>query len=170
MSNLEWDFIKAVLPNKTRGKWGVDDRRVINGIFIVLRTGIPWADLPEQYGTDQLQPMEFCGSLGPDHGRHRRCLGRSRGGLGTKIHALTNQDGLPIRSELIPGQAHDSPPCKTLLDNDFVAQIGSPMDSPHESSVIAGGHEQLDTYEVQDPELGRVYPFAEAMGIARDLV
>jgi transposase len=28
----------------------VDDRRVINGIFYVLRTGIPWADLPEQYG------------------------------------------------------------------------------------------------------------------------
>ncbi|WP_407638987.1 transposase [Aliiroseovarius sediminilitoris] len=27
-----------------------DDRRVINGIFYVPRTGIPWADLPEQYG------------------------------------------------------------------------------------------------------------------------
>ena len=47
----------------------------------------------------------------------RRCLGRSRGGLGTKIHALTNQDGLPFRYELTPGQAHDAPPCKTLLDN-----------------------------------------------------
>ncbi len=47
----------------------------------------------------------------------RRCLGRSRGGLGTKIHALTNQGGLPIRYELTPGQAHDAPPCKTLLGN-----------------------------------------------------
>lgn len=47
MSDLEWEFIKAVLPNKTRGKKRVDDRRVINGIFYVLRTGIPWADLPE---------------------------------------------------------------------------------------------------------------------------
>ena len=50
MSDLEWKFIKAVLPNKTRGKKRSDDRRVINGIFYVLRTGIPWADLPEQYG------------------------------------------------------------------------------------------------------------------------
>ncbi len=50
MSDLEWEFIKAVLPRKTRGKKRVDDRRVINGIFYVLRTGIPWADLPEQYG------------------------------------------------------------------------------------------------------------------------
>lgn len=50
MSDLEWEFIKQVLPNKPRGVKRVDDRRVINGIFYVLRTGIPWADLPEQYG------------------------------------------------------------------------------------------------------------------------
>lgn len=43
-------------------------------------------------------------------------MGRSRGGLTTKLHALTNQDGLPIRFELTPGQAHDAPPCKRLLD------------------------------------------------------
>ena len=28
----------------------VDDRRVINGIFYKLRTGVPWRDLPERYG------------------------------------------------------------------------------------------------------------------------
>ena len=50
MSDLEWEFIKQVLPNKSRGVKRVDDRRVINGIFYVLRTGIPWADLPEEYG------------------------------------------------------------------------------------------------------------------------
>jgi transposase len=44
MSDLEWRFIKQVLPNKSRGVKRVDDRRVINGIFYVLRTGIPWAD------------------------------------------------------------------------------------------------------------------------------
>ena len=27
-----------------------DDRRVVNGIFYVLRTGSPWRDLPERYG------------------------------------------------------------------------------------------------------------------------
>ena len=35
MSDLEWEFIKAVLPNKTRGKKRVDDRRVINGICLM---------------------------------------------------------------------------------------------------------------------------------------
>src|SRR5260221_12867059 len=28
----------------------VDDRRVLNGIFWVLRSGAPWRDLPETYG------------------------------------------------------------------------------------------------------------------------
>ena len=28
----------------------MDDRRVINGIFYVLRTGIPWRDSPSEYG------------------------------------------------------------------------------------------------------------------------
>ena len=45
----------------------------------------------------------------------RSCLGRSRGGLGTKIHATSNQDGLPLKFELTLGQAHDAPKCETLL-------------------------------------------------------
>ncbi|HFC05200.1 MAG TPA: transposase, partial [Rhizobiales bacterium] len=27
-----------------------DDRKVLNGIFYILRTGAPWRDLPERYG------------------------------------------------------------------------------------------------------------------------
>ncbi len=38
MSDLEWEFIKRVLPTKPRGVKRVDHRRVINGIFYVLRT------------------------------------------------------------------------------------------------------------------------------------
>ena len=50
MSDLESEFIKRVLPNKSRGVKRVDDRRVISGVVYVLRTGIPWADLPGEYG------------------------------------------------------------------------------------------------------------------------
>ena len=46
----EWRLIEPLLPNKPRGVARVDDRRVINGIFYVLRTGSPWRDLPERYG------------------------------------------------------------------------------------------------------------------------
>lgn len=36
--------------------------------------------------------------------------------LTTKIHALVNEMGLPIRIELTLGQAHDAPICKLLLN------------------------------------------------------
>lgn len=50
LSDREWSLIKPLLPNKLRGVGRVDDRRVLNGIFYVLRTGSPWRDLPERYG------------------------------------------------------------------------------------------------------------------------
>jgi transposase len=50
LSEAEWRLIEPLLPNKPRGVPRVDDRRVINGIFYVLRTGSPWRDLPDRYG------------------------------------------------------------------------------------------------------------------------
>ena len=50
LSDFEWNVIKPLLPNKPRGVPRVDDRRVLNGIFWVMRAGVPWADLPERYG------------------------------------------------------------------------------------------------------------------------
>jgi transposase len=50
LSDFEWSVIQPLLPNKPRGVPRVDDRRVLNGIFWVLRSGAPWADLPERYG------------------------------------------------------------------------------------------------------------------------
>jgi transposase len=39
-----------MLPNKPRGVARVNDRRVLNGIFCVLRSGAPWRDLPDSFG------------------------------------------------------------------------------------------------------------------------
>lgn len=46
----EWAIIAPLLPNKPRGVARVDDRRVIDGIFDILRSGAPGRDLPERYG------------------------------------------------------------------------------------------------------------------------
>ncbi len=43
-------LIQPLLPNKPRGVARVDDRRVLNWVFWVLRTGSPWCDLPERHG------------------------------------------------------------------------------------------------------------------------
>jgi transposase len=45
-SEYEWTAIKPMLPNKPRGVRRVNDRRVLNGIFRVLRSGARWRDLP----------------------------------------------------------------------------------------------------------------------------
>lgn len=50
MTDFEWRVIKPPLPNKSRGVARVDDRRVLNGIFWVLRSGAPWRDISERYG------------------------------------------------------------------------------------------------------------------------
>jgi transposase len=42
-------------------------------------------------------------------------MGRSRGGLTTKIHALVDARGLPILIKLTPGQAHDGRSAADML-------------------------------------------------------
>ena len=43
-------------------------------------------------------------------------MGRSRGGLTTKIHALVDANGLPIALKLTAGQAHDGRSAQDMLD------------------------------------------------------
>ena len=50
MSEAEWEMFHSVLLHKHQSRERVHDRRVMNGIFFVLRTGMPWRDLPERYG------------------------------------------------------------------------------------------------------------------------
>lgn len=54
LTDAEWEIIAPLLPNAEHqpqgGRPTEDDRRVLNGIFFVLRTGSPWRDLPERYG------------------------------------------------------------------------------------------------------------------------
>lgn len=53
MSDKLWGFIEPLLPPRAKeGKPRADDRRTINAILFVLKTGIPWNDLPKEYGDD----------------------------------------------------------------------------------------------------------------------
>lgn len=52
ISDEQWEFLKPILPGQ-RGQWGgiaKDNRRFINAVFWILRTGAPWRDLPSDYG------------------------------------------------------------------------------------------------------------------------
>jgi transposase len=142
LTDYEWSAIKPMLPSKPRGVPRVNDRRVLNGIFWVLRSGAPWRDLPENFGpyttcynrfvrwrqagiwrrimetlvaahdeTDQMIDT----SIVRVH-QHAACIarnkkqsmGRSRGGLTSKIHVVVDTNGLPVRLGLTAGESHDN--------------------------------------------------------------
>jgi transposase len=50
LSDAQFSRILPHLPNDTRGKKRVDDRRVISGIIHVLKSGCRWIDAPADYG------------------------------------------------------------------------------------------------------------------------
>jgi transposase len=48
----QWELIAPLLPaHNTRGRPRADDRRTLNGILWVLRSGARWKDLPKEYGS-----------------------------------------------------------------------------------------------------------------------
>ena len=121
LTDSEWAIIDPLLPRKSRGVARVDDRRVLNGIFWRLRSGSPWADVPERYGPyttcynrfvrwrkagiwdtllkavseaydGKIQMIDSSVVRVHQHASciaRNRCpsMGRSRGGLTSKIHA-----------------------------------------------------------------------------------
>jgi transposase len=142
LTDLEWSAIKPFLPNKPRGVPRVNDRRVLNGIFWVLRSGAPWRDLPQAFGPYTTCYNRFVrwrragvwerimNALASAHDaavqmidtsivrvhQHAACvprnrsqsMGRSRGGLTSKIHAVVDTNGLPVRLALTAGESHDN--------------------------------------------------------------
>jgi transposase len=61
ISDVDWDRIKGLLPGQPGQHGGIaeDNRRFINAILYVARTGIPWRDLPERYGNWNSQWRRF---------------------------------------------------------------------------------------------------------------
>jgi len=142
LTDQELAAIKPMLPNKTRGVPRVNDRRVLNGIFWVLRSGAPWRDLPDIFGPyttcynrfvlwrragvwgrimtalaiahdASVQMIDTSIVRVHQHGacitrNRRQSMGRSRGGLTSKIHAVVDAKGLPDRLALTAGEAHDN--------------------------------------------------------------
>jgi transposase len=56
--------VKPILHNKPRGVPRVNDRRVLDGIFGVPRSGAPWRDLPDAFGPwlRCVEPSDYLGA------------------------------------------------------------------------------------------------------------
>jgi transposase len=177
LTDAQWLLLEPLLPaTSVLGRPPIWTRRqLINGIRWRIRTGAPWRDVPERYGSWQsiyglfrrwqrdgtwaqawsrLQQLgdaagliswdisvdstvvrahqyaagarhhpdrqrEPPGNEPTDHG-----LGRSRGGLSTKIHLACEQGRKPLSVVLTAGQAGDSPQFTTVLEAIRVARAG----------------------------------------------
>jgi transposase len=54
ISDAEWERVRDLLPPERSGKPGRpsgDNRTALNGMLWIARSGAPWRDLPERYGS-----------------------------------------------------------------------------------------------------------------------
>lgn len=53
LTDEQWEKLEPLLPPQKphTGRPSNDHRTVINGILWILKTGAPWEDLPERYGS-----------------------------------------------------------------------------------------------------------------------
>ncbi|MFJ4343666.1 IS5 family transposase [Streptomyces sp. NPDC088915] len=172
LTNREWSVLEPHLPSPggRGGRWN-DHRTVLNGILFRVRTGVPWRDLPERYGSWKtvyerhrrwsadgtwdrlLQAVQADADLAgridwgmvgvdstscrahqhaggarkakpwvpkkrstPRHHRPDEGLGRSRGGLTSKIHLAGEGGCRPMALLITPGQWGDAPQMIEVLD------------------------------------------------------
>jgi transposase len=153
LGDAEWAVLKQRIQSIGQiWKHGQDDRnrRFVEAVYYLLRTGLPWADLPAAFGNsdavrkrfrrwckagiwqflfegtvpaERIEKLMLDGTITKAHrsaagarGGTEEAIGRSRGGLTTKIGAAvcaTTQK--IIRVVLAPGQRNDCVLAKALL-------------------------------------------------------
>jgi len=64
LTDTQWETLDNLIPRPTsrtdgRGRPWKDRRSVLNGILWVLRTGAPWADVPDRYPSYQTCHRRF---------------------------------------------------------------------------------------------------------------
>jgi transposase len=52
LTNAQWERLQPLLPPQKppTGRPATDHRRILNGLWWILRTGAPWHDVPERSG------------------------------------------------------------------------------------------------------------------------
>jgi transposase len=153
LRDAPYQRIETFLPGKKGdpGRTAADNRRFLEAVRWIARTGSPWRDLPERFGRwNSVYPRfarwskkgvwqkifeilaqdadfeeVFIDSTvvrAPPHAagapreKGDQALGRSRGGLSTKIHALVEGLGIMTRFRWTPCQAGDHPQALPLLE------------------------------------------------------
>jgi transposase len=109
LTDGEWATIKPMLPNKATGVWS----RIMDAIAATHDAAVQIID------TSIVRAHQHGASL---FRNNRQSMGRSRGGLTSKIHAVVDSNGLPVRLALTAGEADDKPACGQAV---VASEVGS---------------------------------------------
>src|SRR5437763_14018873 len=114
LTDRMWRCLEPHLPEngKRGGQWR-DHRQVIGGMLWKLRIGAPWP------GALWAMPARF----GPWQTAYDR-LGRSRGGLTSKVHLACDGRGRPLSIVVTAGQRHERAQLVAVVDGIRVPRPG----------------------------------------------
>jgi transposase len=117
------------------------------------------ADKKNRYPDDRLdhRPSASAGGGRPQkRGSEDPALGRSRGGLSTKIHLLADEAGLPVDFRITPGQAAEYAQDISLLEGREAEAVIA--DRGYDSAEIVAKVESLGAVAVIPPRRHRKQP------------
>ena len=99
LTDAQWEFLDSLIPEPPRRRDGRGRpwrgrREVLSGILFILRTGAPWADLPDRY-----PPYQTC------HRRFQQWVrsGVMRGVLEALAEDLRSRGGFDLEEAFIDG-------------------------------------------------------------------
>lgn len=187
LTDFEWGLVQPLLPNKPRGVARVDDRHLLGASDRFSLAGPAGALWPTHDRLQPLQPLGQGGRLAAgvrgaggevarqplvdrlihhpgapagghgEKGGEDHALGRSRGGLSTKINAMVDGRGLPVAITLSAGQASGKAAVEGLLarhpaPGDVVADRGYDARAVLDLIAARGGRGHIPTQRDRKPQ------------------
>ena len=124
LTDAQWAKMQPLCLGKPGdpGRSGNDNRLFVEAVLWIARTGSPWRDLPPSFGHWNSVFTRFRDWVKADiwkrlkRGTQSQAIGRSKGGMTTKILALTDALGNLVRFVLLPGQRFDTVGVPPLID------------------------------------------------------
>jgi transposase len=142
-AEFESKTIQPPLPNKPRGVPRVDDRPVLTG----TRDGSSKRSTARAFACINKPPPKK--QSGDYH------IGRSRGGLTSKLQLRVSRHGLPLQVDLSAGQMHDAPIAELILQ-DLPKDTGLLADRGHDTYGIRDRVENQDSTPIIPPKSNRI--------------
>jgi transposase len=182
----QWERIRNALPGKSSdpGRTAHDNRRLVEAVMWVARNGARGRPAegvrPLELDPPALSPLVAAGSVadafqhpgrqrryrfdhrgsstgcGRKRGPQNQALGRSRGGLSTKIHAACDSHGNPLRFILTAGSCADYDSASGLLEGLSAQAVIA--DKGYDSDRIVAFIGQMGAQAVIPPRCHRLTP------------